>query len=75
MAKGCSRSEPSSINLSASLGSSLFFEINQKFLLLFVFEKSILSISEYFCSKIDLKSSTVLSVGIVKYLSSSELIL
>ena len=31
IARGCSNSEPCSSNLSANLGSSLFFEINQKF--------------------------------------------
>ena len=74
IASGCSNSEPFSSNLSAYRGSSLFFDINQKFFVLFLFLKFIFKISEYFCSIISISSSTVLSVGILKYLSSSELI-
>ena len=65
IANGCSKSEPVSSNLSAYLGSSLFFEINQKFLLFSFFVKLILSISGYLFSIMFLKSSTLRSVGMV----------
>ena len=74
IASGCSKSEPSSWNLLASLGSSLFFEINQKFWLFSFFLKSILRISEYLNSKTFLKSKIVFYIGIVKNFSSSALI-
>ena len=44
IAKGCSNSAPTSSNLFASLGSSLFFEINQKFKLFSSLVKSIVPI-------------------------------
>ena len=74
IASGCSNSDPPSSNLSANLGSSLFLEINQKFCVFCFFSKFIFKIFEYFFSIILIKSSIVLLVGIVKYLSSSELI-
>ena len=74
IASGCSNSDPPSSNLSANLGSSLFLEINQKFCVFCFFSKFIFKIFEYFFSIILIKSLIVLLVGIVKYLSSSELI-
>ena len=74
IASGCSKSEPCSSKRSASLGSSLFLDINQNFLLFSFLSKSIFKIFEYFFSKIFSRSPTDRSVGIVKYFSSSELI-
>ena len=54
IARGCSNSDPTSSNLFASLGSSLFFEINQKFKLFSSLVKSIVKISGYFFSKLAL---------------------
>ena len=50
IARGCSSSDPCSSKRSASLGSSLFFEINQNFLKFSSFLKLIDKIFEYFFS-------------------------
>ena len=58
IARGCSNSAPPSSKRSAYLGSSLFLEINQKFLKFDLSLKSIFRISGYLCFKIFLRSKT-----------------